>query len=451
MSGFFRVAPYGHLGMERNAAARQMGVDAAHPLQTGRGWVILLVMNKRPVGHIVFPDRIRAQRGASAWLQGRGHSAECFLGHAIGSFRGRMLFQFVEGVRLQRMAQHLEEMRIAKIRGVGTPLDPREFDRQVAEISKILNNIAKPRDTKAMQKVLNDLATVKNIDALEKAARESISTNFKPIPGQIVDPQSVELRKEGRTIVTGVRQGVNEKFKLGVSQDFSAFDRRILKHLSVTHGNFVRDEYGNRSESLTRQATNIINSGQSRGLGLIDIQEDLTKTLATSNVLRSESYWATVSNAFVNRSRTFTALGTYREAGVTLYQISSVLDEATTDTCRFMHGKVLDLDRALDNFETQEALEDPLDLKVVNPWFREMKTAKGTQFLALNPPSGPGGKKVLQPIATVQRSGLGTQGTGKFTTRTSNNTLMDKGIHGPPYHGRCRTDVIPVIRSIPRS
>lgn len=454
MKGFFRVAPYAHLGMERNAAARQMGVDASHPLQTGRGWVILMVLNKRPVGHIVFPDRIRAQRGASAWLQGRGHSAECFLGHAIGSFRGRMLFQFVEGVRLQRMDQHLDEMRIAKAGGFGTPLDPNEFDRIDTRLSQKLNDIAKKGDTQAMKRVLNDLAKVKNVDVLQQAAQQSINEQFKAVPGQIVPPQSVELTRQGRSISMGTRQGINEKFNLGISQNFSAFDERIGKHLVGSHANFVRDEYGKRSESLSRQARNIINRGQKQGLGLGEIQADLAQTLGTSNVLRSQSYWATVSNAFVNRSRTFTAFGGYREAGVTLYQISSVLDEATTDTCRFLHGKVLDLDRALANFDQQAALDDPLDLKTVNPWIREMKVGPNrTPTLALNPPSGPGGKKVFKPIATVTRSGLGTQGTGKFSKGVSNQALMDGGIHGPPYHGRCRTDVIPVIRTLraPRS
>ena len=146
-----------------------------------------------------------------------------------------------------------------------------------------------------------------------------------------------------------------------------------------------------------------------------------------------------MAGAFVGNGRSLAQLSSYAEAGIARYLIEAVLDERTTEICRYLHGRVFEVSDALRRFDALDRLEQPEDIKQAQPWVRE----------AVDPDTG---RTVLTvergglhtPLVEVIRSGVGTRDDrGTFGRAVSDRELMDLGVSFPPYHGLCRTTTLP--------
>nr|WP_237078802.1 hypothetical protein [Myxococcus xanthus] len=123
-------------------------------------------------------------------------------------------------------------------------------------------------------------------------------------------------------------------------------------------------------------------------------------------------------------------MSSYAEAGVRRYRIEAVLDEATTQVCRFLHGKAFSVGEALQRFERLESLSQPEDLKQELP-------GGGRALLYVNR----GGQETR--LAEVLRSAVGTRDdVGEFRSLVSDRQLAEVGVGFPPYHGLCRTTTL---------
>ena len=116
-----------------------------------------------------------------------------------------------------------------------------------------------------------------------------------------------------------------------------------------------------------------------------------------------------------------------------------VVSGIVVHNCRWVDGKVLDVDKSL---EVAAAAEDPSlspeQMKLLNPWVREQKI-RGALMLSVNHASG------LRNIAQVVSSGAGTQSPGVYRSLMRVDDLYAIGIGFPPYHALCRTSVTPVV------
>nr|WP_228557107.1 hypothetical protein [Myxococcus sp. AB025B] len=73
----------------------------------------------------------------------------------------------------------------------------------------------------------------------------------------------------------------------------------------------------------------------------------------------------------ISQGRSFAQMSSYAKAGIRRYRIKAVLDEATTQVCRFLHGRTFVVADALQRFEHLDSLEHPEDVKQELPWVRE--------------------------------------------------------------------------------
>lgn len=439
--GFFRVAPFRYLGTELNLAARLLDASGDSPLQTAKGLVLVLVMRRRAVGHIVVMSVEDGRKRAAAWLKGRA-GGEVFLGEAVGSKNGRILYRLQERLFLQELAKMADELfGLIGIAKQGDPTSPAEFDRIVENVRSQLARAAAGEEKAVLRSITRTLARRTSPETLTSAVNEALR-RFNRVPGAIGRRQTIILRTLGEAIIRDTSRNLSRRHGFDIESTFTAFDARIGQHLRDSHVNFVRDEFGNRADSMSEVARKIIDRGQAQGLGVGQIRDDVIERLGVANVLRSASYWDTVASAFVNRSRTFASLGMFQRAGVQRFRVTSVLDEDTTDICRFMDGKILSVDKAIKNFEEQAALEDPLELKRVNPWIRVIRVGD-TQILATRPPTKDGKGRDTNPLATIAKTGIGTQSPGNYTNQKTPSQIQAQGVNGPPYHGKCRTDLVP--------
>lgn len=233
---------------------------------------------------------------------------------------------------------------------------------------------------------------------------------------------------------------IEKLVRVGVREEFNAVDRRIAAHVTRTQVNFVTDELGRRVEGFGAEARRIVAEGLEVGLGRDDLSAALQAAAQDALAGRSAFYWDVVAGAFVGNGRSYAQMSSYAEAGIARYLIEAVLDERTTEICRYLHGKVFEVGDALRRFDVLDRLEAPEDVKQAQPWVREATdAATGHRVLYVDR----GG--VRTPIIEVPRSGFGARDDrGGHGRSVSNRELMDLGVSFPPYHdGLCRTTTLP--------
>jgi len=318
--------------------------------------------------------------------------------------------------------------------------DPGGFDRAVATLAAELRSKTKTDDAAAVRsaiKILDvdwkDTTAPKRRDLISRAM-DAAARATRNVPKQI----STTFGPAADEIVQATRDHSRQVQNLNIAADFNALDRRIVSHLKKTQAVFVRDEYGRRLDQFGTEARRIVAEGLEAGLGRDDIAGDLRRAAKAAFVEKSPFYWEVVAGAFISNGRSFAQMSSYAEAGIERYIIEAVLDERTTEICRFLHGKTFSVKDALGRFDRIEAMESPEDIKQVQPWVRE----------ALDPDTG---RKALFvdrgddriPITEVTRSAFGTRDDrGEFRGSLSEREMMDLGISFPPYHGLCRTTTV---------
>ena len=330
-------------------------------------------------------------------------------------------------------------VRLRKAFDLGSP---RGFDRAVARLATLLGSKAATSDDAAVRAAV----AVLDVDwastapgqrsTLISQALEAAGRRTAAIPRALSAP----FGDAANEVVAATRDAARRGQGLAIAADFNALDRRIVQHLSTSQANYIRDEYGRRNEAFGERARQIVSDGLEAGLGREDLARDLEAAARDVITGRGSFYWETVAGSFVSRGRSFAQLSSYAEAGIDRYLIEAVLDERTTEICRFLDGKTFTVATGLQTFEQVEA--EPDRISEVAPWVRE----------AIDPDTG---RKVLfvergdsrVPLAEVTRSAVGTRDDrGDFSRALSERDLESLGISFPPYHGLCRSSTVADVR-----
>ena len=315
---------------------------------------------------------------------------------------------------------------------------PKGFDKAVASLAALLGGQAKRSDDAAVRAAVAALdvnwgsTAPGQRSALIARALEASGRSTAALPRTL----SVTFGDAAKEVVAATRDSARQAQGLHIGADFNALDRRIVQHLATSQANFIRDEYGRRHAAFSEQARQIVSSGLERGLGRADLARELE--VAARDVIggRGSFYWETVAGAFVANGRSYAQLSAYAEAGIDRYIIEAVLDERTTEICRFLDGKTFSVSRGLELFDRVEA--NPDGIEELNPWVRDtVDPATGRRSLTVER----GGERIS--IADIVRSGVGARDDrGEFSRGMGERELGDLGIGFPPYHGLCRTTTV---------
>jgi SPP1 gp7 family putative phage head morphogenesis protein len=160
-------------------------------------------------------------------------------------------------------------------------------------------------------------------------------------------------------VVATTRTDARRSQRLAIGAEFNAIDRRVIDHVTSSQGNFVRDEYGRRIESLGEEARRIVAAGLEEGLGRDDIAHALEQAARATLIDRAPFYWETVAASFIAQGRSYAQMSSYAEAGIRQYRIEAVLDEQTTNICRYLHGKTFSVADAIRRFDRIEHARRP--------------------------------------------------------------------------------------------
>ncbi|MCA9557956.1 MAG: head morphogenesis protein, partial [Myxococcales bacterium] len=257
----------------------------------------------------------------------------------------------------------------------------RGFDKAVGKLGALLGATAADADDAAVRAALGALdvdwaaTTAAQRRTLIGRALEAAGRRTAAVPGAV----GTVFGDAATEVVQATRDAARRGQGLGIAADFNALDKRIVRHLTSSQANFVRDEYGRRNEAFGERARQIVADGLEAGLGREDIARDLERAARDVIAGRGSFYWEVVAGSFVSRGRSFAQLSSYAEAGIDRYIIEAVLDERTTEICRFLDGKTFSVQTGLQTFDQVEA--NPDAVKELTPWVRDGVDAKGRQVM----------------------------------------------------------------------
>lgn len=329
----------------------------------------------------------------------------------------------------------------ADIRKALDPSDPDDYLKIVARLSTSMHRATRDTEAKILRKAINALdVDWPNISAAQRrrviaAARSTLKT----IPERILPAVTERLEVAGVQTMKGARAAVSRQVPIRIGSSLLARDERILKHLTGSQHLYITDQYARRRAGYSATARRIVEEGLRDGIGRDAIAASLQERLGVvAGLRRSEQYWSVISGAFTNHARTWGHLSGFNQAGIENFIFEAVLDEVTTDQCRFLHGKRFSVPSAMGRFQQAAEMEDPEQIKEVMPWIRSGRNADGERELFTQDREGNRTR-----IATVVRSGVGTaDDLGSYKGAMSAKELDESGAFIPPLHGLCRSTVV---------
>ncbi len=350
-----------------------------------------------------------------------------------------MIAESLYGAGAEAADDLLREVYRQDVAKVLDPLDKRDFLVIVQRIGRALRGVSRDAEADALRRALErldvdwqNLAPSARTQVI-RAARQAL----KGVEAQVLPRVDQVFEVEVKNVVERSRRSAVRQFGLHIGADTTRTDDRIATFVRESQGNFIRDEYGRRREDFSQRARDIVASGLERGLGRDDLVEELSSDLTTAAASRDQAYWETVAMSFANRGRTYTQLAAFDEADIQRFRFEAVLDQVTSEVCRFMHGRVFSVERAVKRFHEVERVRDPEAIQDLQPWMQVGADDAGNQVLFYER----GGRR--RTVAQVDESAVGeSDEVGSYSRELTPDQLEAAGVTVPPLHGRCRSTIV---------
>jgi len=246
----------------------------------------------------------------------------------------------------------------------------------------------------------------------------------------------------GDKVFNDVNRTVNDMYKLartvtskplGVRARLVNADYAAMNAVKDTNMFWIKSAYGRIYEpTLNQMAQDVIAQGYRADELADQMYDKFNSTLGNS-----KSYWGIVANQVVNTARNFGQLNSYVQANVTEYEIVAMLDERTTEYCRYMDGTV---------FSVSDAQEK------MNEYIKESQSAEGSVDQKADQ------QKQMRPWISMSSGGKGLYANGKLLPGSNKKggkppageygTLLQNGLWLPPYHAHCRTTSVATRKSV---
>lgn len=334
------------------------------------------------------------------------------------------------------------ETLLAKVHGINVskaldPLDPDDFLVIVKRLADAMKAATAGAEAAALRAALVALDVdwptlgVAEIDRIVEAARAALL----PVTGQVLPSIIEQFEIRGPEVMAAAREGAVDRFGLNIATSLSLRDQQAEQYIRTAYSNMVTNAYGERIDALAASARDIVASGLENGLGRDDIANDLQELMGDA-LMRGRSYFQVVATSFMNTARTASLLNSYADAGIESYRFEAVMDEATTDQCRFYHDQVFSVSGGVAAMNATLRSGSLEELQNANPWIRVGRDDDG-QFMYFERDGQ------QQVVARIESSGVGTQSAGTYSGGMSSAQLSANGIPWPPLHGNCRSTIVP--------
>lgn len=340
-------------------------------------------------------------------------------------------------------ARHVAEDLLLKSYGVDVrkaldPLDPDDFTKMVAQFARALEQATAGTEAAALRAALRALdVDWRNVgaEARERVA-EAVRASLQPVGERVLPSIAEGFEIRGAETMAAARESAVTKFGLNIGVSLSQRDLDAEKYIRASYSNMITNAYGERVDALANMARDIVANGLEEGLGRDDIANGLNNALG-DRLMRGRSYWQVVATSFMNTARTASQLNAFADAGIQQYRFEAVMDEVTTDQCRFYHDQVFSVGASIERMNAQMRASSVEDLQNTNPWVRVGRDEDGGRFMYVER------NGEITKIADIDQSGVGTQSAGTYSNTTNSAGLSSLGVPYPPLHANCRSTIVP--------
>lgn len=320
------------------------------------------------------------------------------------------------------------------------PLNRDDFLVIVARLAGALEDATHGPEVTAMSAALAaldvDWATL--TPAGQEAIFTAMTTAYEEATNLALPAVREQFQIVGGRVMADARASAIRRFGFNIGTNLSQRDRVAEQFVRGSFSNFVRDAYGTQRDELSATAREIVARGLEQGLGRDAIARDLEASLG-QQTQRSTAYWSVIATAFVNTARTTSQLNAFAEAGIQQYRFEAVMDEVTTDQCRYYHDKVFTVSGGISAMTRLTQSATLQELRATNPWVRVGNDGGGS-YLYVDRGEGAG----REIVARIDRSGFGNRDdAGSYSGGWTAQKLEQEAIPFPPLHANCRSTIVP--------
>lgn len=252
------------------------------------------------------------------------------------------------------------------------------------------------------------------------SAVEKTLTQFSPKSKSVIKKQ-IEIVYE--TLVLSFLKKFNlkvQKATLGPRAviDFNAKDKQAINAIqrltNQTAGTLFPEQVVNKVAMAVSDV--VFEHGLPVAEAARRIEAEIASALGTDSVIPTrfktnpQDYFDTVANNASLLSNNIGSMITMKDAGVEKYRVVIVEDKRTSNICMAMRNRVISIDSGMRMVDQVLNFSHPNQLKTSFPWNSGRTASK----------IGP-------------------------RTLSNNNRLAENGLGFPPYHGKCRSIVVPVF------
>lgn len=335
----------------------------------------------------------------------------------------------------------LKKIYRVDVRKALDPLDHGDFEKICKHLADSFWKESFPLESSAYKKAIESLDV--DWSGISADARHKVLDKAKSylVPDKVIPPkldQTIEMN--AKDIYVKSKSKTILKYDLKIPSSFNQRDDKAIDFIVKSQGHYIRNAAGDRAEGWAGVARGLVQEGLENGHGSAQIAEKLASVIGVDpSMKKSEGYWNMIAMVFANRARTTSQLLSYHEAGIQVYSWESVMDEATSVQCRFMHGRKFPVHLAVASIQAVEDAGDPESIEEITPFVQFGKDG-GDKAIYY----GGRGKSPRTTIAYVEHNAVGQKDNpGKFSGHMGTGDLAAAGITCPPIHGRCRSTIIP--------
>jgi len=354
-------------------------------------------------------------------------------------FQKRERLQVAKGRDVHRGVIVSSNGSVTKAKLPRNPRNPENFDEEVEKLSKKTSAI----DRKYLLPAVASYVAMLNRQKWDEMTKAQINSAFKKADAVFTKSVATQATKamppwakatgdSGVVVGKGAFYSVHKEYFDHISISWDQPNTVAIKQIGVQGGWWYRNSAGVRSTALTAEARKIVERGMQQGFGRDQIAKDLRAQLGRSWRAAGFNYARVNAAVALGRSRSYSELKSYLSAGIEWLEIKAVQDERTTDICKALDGQVVSASAVDSVNEAAANVRRPEDIKVVNPFLREMRNPQ-TGLKEIRTRTGVKFATILSPGAGL-RDQKGVYAFSKMGTQ-----MAAEGVGTPPYHELCRS------------
>lgn len=334
----------------------------------------------------------------------------------VNRYTRRDWYVDLEGVRKEAVAMDVEAVAIADLAAALAKVRDEWSDEEFHRFTDRLRQA----DWVNMTEAQREGAWAAAIAAFKQADVRSLISEWRKTTAAHAVPVA-EL----------TRERLRETMLPRISATLAQPDIDAVNAVADQAGLFVRDQLGIESEMLSARGKEIVARGLRDGLGREQIAMDLRAEIPEMWAKYGENYSQVVASNAVVRARSISQTASYRDAGVTRYEVVEMEDERMCVICGYMNGMVISVAGASQIHEAVAEAGTIAELAQANPWVG----------VKLDPETG---GKVLRTNNGVDIARV-NQGGGYESIVSGDSLVSDASVAQPPFHPNCRGTTIALI------